>query len=380
MAEGAERRDAVGPLDGVRVLEAATHLAGPFAGMMLAQLGAEVIKVEPPAGDPARRFGLRNQGISAAFVNINQGKRALALDLKDPGGRSTLVELARGADVFLQNWRPEAARKLGLEPAVLLAANLRLLYVSVSGYGSDGPDAGAPVFDWIVQAATGMAVWESSEDEPRPTRAFMADKVTSAFVAQAVLAALLRRERTGRGGVVELSMLDALAYFNFPDIGQDRTFLAPTRPLANPRGRSGFLRTANGFVVVAPVTGDQIARALGAVDHADWYDDVRAAATPTEMTDDLFARLESCTRAMTTAEALARFRAADVPAGSVLTVDEHFEHPQTVHNELYGWTTGVGGPTRRVRHPMRLDGRQLPDVASAPDRPDALEPGPGWSS
>ncbi|MBW3667876.1 MAG: CoA transferase [Actinobacteria bacterium] len=355
------------PLRGIRVVEAATNVSAPFAGQMLAHLGAEVVKVETPVGDSLRRFGIRNRGISALFLNVNQGKDAVALDLKDEAGRARLVELADGADVFLQNWRPGVAGRLGLDAETLRARNPRLVYVAVNGFGSNGPKSGIPVFDWLIQAASGVAWWESNGRRPEPMRAFLADKVTASFAAQAVLAALLARERTGEGAALEVAMLDVMSYFNFPDMCQHRTFVEPERPADLPTGRSGFLEAADGYVVVSPVTGAQIKAACAAMGHPEWNAQVRSTATtPSEITDMLFDRLESATRGRTVDECIEAFAAHDVPAGPVLDIDAHLADPQVAHNRIYAESDTPAGRVRRVRHPLRLDGRLLPPTAAAP--------------
>jgi CoA:oxalate CoA-transferase len=182
------------PLKGIRVIEAATFVTGPYAGQMLADLGAEVTKIESPAGgDAFRRFGRPDGPYSAVFANTNRGKRSVALDLKDSAGRSELMDLVESADVWLTNWRPGVADRLGLGDDVLVGRNPRLIRVYITGYGTRGPKAAAPVFDTIVQAGSGLTHALSNDDKPALLAGFTIDKLTATMATQAVLAALLAR-------------------------------------------------------------------------------------------------------------------------------------------------------------------------------------------
>lgn len=348
------------PLTGVRVVETAGYVSGPFAGMMLADLGAEVVKVEPPRGEPARRFGLRYRGVSALGLNVNHGKDCVELDLKSDGGRARLRDLLAAADVFLQNWRPGVAESLGFGADEVCAAHPRLVYATVSGFGPEGPRATAPVFDSLLQATSGIAAYEAIDGRPTIVRSYLADKTTATFAAQAVLAALLARERTGRGTRVEVSMLDVMGYFDFPDVGQDRTFLGPGAEVDLAPGRTPLVRTSDGWIAVAPVRGAQLAAAVAAVGHPEWVENLKRAPNPTALTEELYRLLETVTRDLTTAECERRFVNADVPVAPVLTVDQHLADPQTVSNDLYVVVDGPVGPMRRVRHPARVDGERLP--------------------
>src|SRR5581483_4490294 len=192
------------PLDHIRVVDATGYLAGPFAAMMLADLGADVVKVErPPKGDPLRTIGHRFEGQSVQCDNVNRNKRSVLVDLATADGRDDFLRLGDGA---------------------LAAANPRLVRVWITGFGPDGPLADRPAFDALIQAHTGLAWRHRHDGRPAELRTYLADKVTSALAAQAALAALVGRERTGTGERVEISMLDAVAYFNFPEVMEDRTY------------------------------------------------------------------------------------------------------------------------------------------------------------
>ena len=343
------------PLSGVRVLETASYATGPFAGMMLADLGADVVKVEPPPrGDPFRSFGLRHQGTSAFWWNLNRNKRSILLDLKSPADRARFLKLAGAADVLIENWRPGVAAGLGIDDDVLLALNPRLVRVSITGFGTSGPLAAAPAFDALLQAQSGLAAAQSRDERPELVQTALIDKSTGVFAVQAVLAALLERARSGRGGRIDIAMLDVTAYFNFPDLLQDRTFVDSDQRL-RPRRRSDVLSTADGYVVVMPVSGRHLSNVVVAVDRPDWTEELRAIKDPVELVDRLFDLLEQVTVQRTTAELLEAFRARDVPAAEVLSIDAHLVDAQVGENDLYSTIVDpVVGRVRSIRYPARF--------------------------
>jgi crotonobetainyl-CoA:carnitine CoA-transferase CaiB-like acyl-CoA transferase len=354
------------PLAGVRVIEAATYISGPLAGMALAQLGADVVKVEGPhGGDPARRFGLRHEGLSALWVNLNHGKRSITLDLKSSAGHARMTGLLSGADVFIQNWRPGVARRLGLSPADVRAANQRLVYLAITGVGDSGPYARVPSFDSLIQALSGLMWAESPDGTPAQLRSYLADKTAAMMAVQVILAALVQRERTGDGCRIDLPMLDAMAYFNFPDLGQDRTFLAGDGDVQLARTRSCCVRTSDGYVALAPVAGRQIRGALEAVGHPEWSEQLKSAS-PAELTQRLFDLLETITPTRDSAYWLRAFADRDVPAAPVPDMDQHFSDLQVRHNNIYGVVNSDVGPLRTARYPGLFDGRPLEPAAPPP--------------
>jgi crotonobetainyl-CoA:carnitine CoA-transferase CaiB-like acyl-CoA transferase len=357
------------PLDGIVVVEASTYITAPFAGLMLAQLGARVIKIEPPRGDPFRTFSHRHRGLSAAWVNINQGKESHVLDLKSPGGASTLRALLADADVFIQNWRPGVARSLGLDPEDTVASFPRLIYLSISGFGTTGPRAGDPVFDSIIQAASGLASLESRLPQPATIRSYIADKTTAAYATQGILAALVARGRTGKGARIDLAMLDVMAHFNFPDLFQERTFLEADEHPVSAAAPSAVLPTLDGHVCIAPVQRGRFAAAATALGHPDWIPRLDAIESPRELIAELVRLAAGETSSRTTAECLSLFHAAEVPAINVATADDHLIDSQTLHNRLYDESTSPVGPIRRVRHPLLINGDALPAVGPPPSGP-----------
>ena len=214
------------PLAGVRVVEAGQMISAPMAGVIMAEQGAEVIKVElaDGVGDRMRQLGSQRNSMSALFNSVNRGKRSVTVDTKHPDGLQALLDLCATADVFLQNFRPGAADRMGVGEAHLRAVNPDIIYVSVSGFGSTGPKAEQKVYDYVIQAMTGMAdLQQGDTGAPQLVRQFIVDKTTAITVSQAITAALFARER-GRGGQhVELSMLDIGLWCFWPDGMMDRS-------------------------------------------------------------------------------------------------------------------------------------------------------------
>ena len=306
------------PLSGVKVVEASSYITGPFAALTLADLGAEVTKVEPPNGDPMRRFGMRHggDGVGYSFVSINRNKRGASIDLKDPEGQRQLHDLLEDADVFVTNWRPGVAERLGL--ADVQEKHPSLVWVRVSGYGQDGPQADLPAFDSILQARSGVVACNG--DPPSLVPGYMADKVTGILAAQAVLAGLLDRGRTGNGSVIDVSMIDAMTYFAAPDL------LSGLLPIDAPepsviRYLAGVrpLRTSDGWIVISPVSGRQLKSALSAMDHAEWTQQLLAATDPIEMITLLYSLAETVLSGRSSSEWEEVFKAADVSTDDLPT-------------------------------------------------------------
>ena len=356
------------PLQGVKVVDAASYISGPFAALMLADLGADVVRVEPPRGDPYRRFGPQQDGTGVIFRAVNRNKRSVFLDLKDPAGLAELEALLDGADVLVTNWRPGVAEGFGLDADRVRARWPRLVWTRVSGYGQAGPMAMLPAFDSILQARVGLSA--AVGDEPVLLPTYVADKVTASFVAQSALAALVQRGRTGQGAVIDVAMLDTFAYFDGPDL-----FASHQRPgmhadqvdrmLAAPR----TLPTADGWVVLAPVSGQQIKRALTAAGLGSAIEELKAIADPVASSQRFFELFGDHLRTRTTDEWMRIFAEADVPASAVLSKAEHLEDEQVVHNRVYRVVDEPGvGPVRRLRHPALFGGEPV-DTDDLPSPP-----------
>jgi len=349
-----------GPLTGYRIIDCTQMLSGPAATMLLGDQGADVIKVEPVGiGDATRLFGGRNRGVSPMFATTNRSKRSLSINLKDDRGRHLLTRLVETADVFVQNFRPGAVERLGIDEAALRPINPRLVYVSISGFGETGPYVGKRVYDPVIQALSGLASIQGTPDRPRMFRLIVPDKVTALTAAQAVTAALLSRERSGEGQHVRLAMLDAVISFMWPEGMARHTFIgndiAPTRP---PETRDLVFRTLDGFITAGAIT-DREWRALAtALEHPEWADDERFD-TPARRIKNVDARLEMTAAVLatkTSREWLDILEAADVPCAPVHDRDSLLEDPQVAANELIVESIHPqAGRMRQTRPAARFD-------------------------
>ena len=245
------------PLDGFRVLEIATMIFGPVAGQYLGDMGAEVIKLEPPEGDLTRHIGpRRSPAMGAFFLNSNRNKRSIVVDLKRPQGRQVLTRLLADTDVLLHSLRTPAANKLGLDYATLSSANPRLVYCHLTGYGEDGLYAGRPAYDDIIQAASGLAQLQAVVGgQPRFIPTIVADKISGVHAAYAIVLALMHRERTGQGQQVDIAMFETMAAFNMLEHQWGQVFEPPMSgmgyvPVSSAARRP--YRTQDGYLALLP--------------------------------------------------------------------------------------------------------------------------------
>jgi len=329
-----------GPLHGYTVLELATMVSGPLATQLLGDQGADVIKIEEPqGGDLMRHLGPKRGGMTAIFTTVNRNKRSLALDLKTPEGFRVLEHLVEGADVFVQNFRPGVAKRMGIGYDAMRALRRDLIYVSISGFGEHGPYAQKRVYDPIIQALSGLAAIQADRDtgRPRMMRTIIPDKITAMTAAQAITAALLARERSGEGQHVRLAMLDATVSFAWPEGMVTHTFVGEGVAEPKPGSTADLVyETADGYITVstmADVEWKGMARATG---HLEWLDDPRFA-TPGGRVANSDARLRmvgEVLRERTSAEWLALLEAEDVPCAPILSREELIADPQVAENEL----------------------------------------------
>ena len=359
------------PLSGIRVVEAAQMIAGPLAGMVLAEQGADVIKVELPdgVGDRIRTFGSRRNGMSAVFQAVNRGKRSVVIDSKAEAGLDAMLRLCASADVFLQNFRPGAVERLGLSEAALRAVNPEIIYVSVSGFGATGPRSDEKVYDYVIQAMSGMAALQADDaGTPQLTRHVIVDKLTALTVAQAVTAALLGRERGHGTKRVDISMIDAALWFFWSDGMMERSLLGEGVRDAPHFGRiATIMPTSDGHVSLVTVGGRTWA-ALCAAFRPEWLDDPRFASLEARERhlDELRQEFTSFVATLTTEECLGRMRAHDVPGAAVADLDAVHLDPQVVHNgTIVERDAGTVGRMREVRPAISFDGagRELPAPA-----------------
>ena len=329
-----------GPLNGYRVVDLTSNVAGPLATMILADQGADVIKVETPdGGDHTRAGGNGRAGFTASFLNNNRNKRSIVLDLKTPAGRQALLRLSARADVFVQNFRPGVAERLGVGEEAVRAVSPKIVYVSISGFGEKGPYATKPAYDPVIQGFSGLATVQAGADEVRPRllRTILPDKLTAITASQAITAALLARERTGEGQHVRLSMLEAvLAFLWASDMG-GQTFIGDEPARQEPASAHDLIyETADGYITAAALTDRQWAGLARAVQHPEWLEDERFRTSALRQ-KNIDARLELTQQALltrTTADWLERLTAAGVPCAPVLTRNEVIRHPQVQEMEI----------------------------------------------
>jgi crotonobetainyl-CoA:carnitine CoA-transferase CaiB-like acyl-CoA transferase len=351
-----------GPLDGIRIIDLTTMLSGPWATMILADQGADVIKVEAPgSGDHVRSLGNRRGGLSAMFLNLNRNKRSIAIDLKHPRGRDLVKELAATADVFVQNFRPGVVERLGVGEREIRGVSPNIVYASISGFGEQGPWSKKPVYDPVIQAVSGLTRVQAGSDDGRPrlVRTVLPDKVSALTAAQTITAALLARARTGRGQHVRLSMLDAvLAFLWASDMGAQTYLDAPT----SAREAASFIdliyESKDGYMTVAVMSNREWQGLARALERPEWLQD-RRFATSAARDRHINERLEmtqEVLRTRTTAEWMERLEAHDVPCAPALTRDEAIDHPQVAASGVLVETTHpVAGRLRQARPPARFE-------------------------
>ncbi len=362
--------------EGVRVLDLSRMLAGPYGSMLLADQGAEVIKVEEPdGGDPMRVMGppFLPEGESAYFLSINRNKKSVALDLGTPAGRDVFLDLAAQADVVWENFRPGVMARLGLSYAALAAVNPRLVLCSISAYGQDGPYRDWPAFDLALQAmGGGMSL--TGEEGGRPVRMGlpMGDLAGGMFGAFAVAGALFRRARTGRGAQVDLSLLDCqvslltyVAQYFWADgrvpgrMGSGHASVVPYQALA----------TRDGHLIIAIFAEKFWGAFCRAVEHPEWEGDPRFATNRARLAhrETLMALVEAVFRDRATEDWLARLHAAGVPAAPILGVDRVLSDPQVRHRRMVVDVDHPRhGPLPTLGTPVKVDGAMDRPVTTAP--------------
>ena len=268
-----------GPLDSIRVLDLTSMISGPLATMMLGDQGADVVKVEAPGGGDHTRAGAnRRGGVSASFLHNNRSKRSAVIDLKTEAGRAALLRLAATADVFVQNFRPGVAERIGVGEEAVRAVAPTIVYMSISGFGEDGPYRDKPVYDPLVQGVSGLASVQAGSDDERPrlVRTILPDKLTGIVAAQAVTAALFARSRTGKGQHIRLSMLDAVVAFLWASDMGSQTFVGDSLPQQEAASFVDLIYDTADTPISVAVQSDREWHALArAVDRPGWLDDTR---------------------------------------------------------------------------------------------------------
>jgi crotonobetainyl-CoA:carnitine CoA-transferase CaiB-like acyl-CoA transferase len=376
-------------LSGIRVVEQGTFITGPCAGMMLADLGADVVKVESLTGDPYRSY--QGGQFSPHFQAYNRNKRSIALDLNAPADRKVFDELIADADVYIQNFRPGTAERLGAGRQRLQDLNPRLVYCSISGFGASGPYADRPSYDSVAQALSGFLSVVVDPERPRFLGPALADAITGIYAAYGVLGALFERSRTGRGRLVEISMLEAMAHFAVEPFA---AFFALDRPPTSsdrPRlAQAYILRTADGGLIAIHLSSlekfwEGLVSALAAP-HIGSDQRFRTRQGRIDNYEALGAALDALFASQPLQHWVERLGSNDVPFAPIHRIDEVVQDPQVRHLGLVVPVERAHGGKQAVRPAVQFDGARATGVTTAPlldehgdDIRRALAAGTSWS-
>ena len=347
-----------GPLDGVRVLDLTSVVLGPLATQTMGDLGADIIKIEAPAGDTTRYTGpSRSDDMAALFMGLNRNKRSLVLDLKQPAARDALWRLIDGADVFIHSVRPQAIDRLGFGHEDVLARNGRIIYAGVHGYGTAGPYAGAPAYDDVILGRSGTVdLMARIIGEPRYLPIIMADKTCALVAAYAIMAALYEREKSGLGQFVEIPMFETMTAFNMAEHLFGHSFEPPKGPMGYSRVLAPWRRpyaTRDGHVCMLAYTDEQWRRFWTEVDRPELISDPRFdnLSNRSDNIEELYRISGQCLTERTTKEWLERLSRLDIPCAPITKLEEL---PDDEHLKAIGFF-------RQTDHPT--EGRiVLPDV------------------
>ncbi|NWK95792.1 carnitine dehydratase [Sphingobium lactosutens] len=343
-------------LAGVKVLDFTSVMAGPFATRMLADLGADVVKVESLEGDQVRARPPVRDGHSAYFGHLNAGKRSIACDLKSQEVRRLILELVKRFDVVVENFRPGVMQRFGLDYATLAAINPRLIYCSISGYGQEGPKAHHPAYAPVIHAASGFDMvnlhYQDDAESPATGGIFVADVLGGTHAFGAIQTALYQREKTGKGQHIDLSMLEAMVGMLVFEVQEAQFPGGARRPLYSP------LRTSDGFIMVAPTSPRNFEQLSDAVGHPEWRNDPRFRTNADRNANwaTLLGLTEQWTIERTSAEAEAILSSHGVPCARYRDMAEVLDDPQLAAREA--WTTihDAAGPYAVPNPPFRMSG------------------------
>ena len=348
-------------LNDVKVLDLSRVLAGPYCTALLADLGADVVKVESGHGDDARHLGPFRDGESVYFAQLNRGKRSVVLDLKDPADHATLLDLARAADVVVENFRPGVTTRLGIDYAALSAVNPRLVYASISGFGQSGPLAHAPAYDLVVQAMSGLMEGTGTADGG-PTRVgeSVGDVIAGLYAAWGITAALFERERTGAGRQVDVAMFDSLVSLQVTAMSILTASGALPGRVGNRHPVSApfdTYPTRDGLVAIAVANSSVFARFCGLVGRPEAADDPRFADDSARAAHrhDIEVLATTWSTGRTTDQAVAEAEEAGVPAAPIWDLAQALASDQAAHRHLVGtFEHPVLGPTPYLTQPVRF--------------------------
>ena len=342
-------------LEGLRVLDFTTTIAGPHCTRLLADLGAEVIKIEAPEGDMMRtRPPLRN-GASTSFGQLNAGKKSIALDLKSPAAVAAVRRLVATADAVVENFRPGVMRRFGLDYPALQPIRPELIYCAISGYGQTGPSAELPAYAPVIHAASGYDLahmaYQGEARRPDYCGIYIADVLTGTYAFGAIMTALYQREATGEGQMIDVSMLEAMLSLTLSEIQNAQFAVAPPgRPIFGP------IATADGWINLS-IASERTFRSLAAAsDHPQWLSDPRFAEYNNRRANwgELIEELERWSTERTTSEVQAIFDRHGVPSSPYRTVKEAMADPQIAHRRAFAEVRDAGGAFRVLNPPFRM--------------------------
>ena len=360
----------MGPLEGVKVLDLTSMVSGPMAAMMLADQGAEVIKIEPTHGEQLRHMAATHNGVNPAFYSCNRGKKSLAIDLKSKEGKEILLKLVKEADVFMQNFRPGAIERMGFGEDILRKVNEMLINVSISGFGTKGPYSSSRVYDPVIQALSGATDIQADRETGRPQmfRVIVADKVTALTAAQAVSSALYQRERSNIGQHIELSMLESVLAFFWPEGMAGLVYKEKEMDVRKLQGTQDLIYKAkDGYITAGAVSDAEWQGMCNALERQDLIEDERFATSAARVSNsgerkDLTGKEIS---KWNSEEILARFQEQGVPCAPLLSRMELMSHEQILANEsiLVSDVDGFG-EVRQARPAARFN--ETPSEISRP--------------
>ena len=351
-----------GPLHGIRVVDFSAMIAGPYCTRMLADLGAEVIKVEPPEGDMMRGRAPLKDGESVYFGGLNCGKQSLAVDLKLPRGTNLARELVAKADVVVENFRPGVMARLGLDFAALSAINTRLVFCSISGYGQSGKHSGLPAYAPIVQAASGYDLanlsYQSGAERPLNTGIFTADYLAGVHAFGAVCAALVKRSSTGAGSQIDCTLMDSMLGMLAYEVAEAQS--GSQGKDAAPRLLYQATRASDGFFIVAPISQGNFEDLVKAVGKPEWLTDARFATRKVRSVKQnwsaMLDELDLWASGRTVAECEARMTECGVPFARYQTVGEAMSSPYAEERGLFATATSGSTQFRTPLPPFKMEG------------------------
>jgi crotonobetainyl-CoA:carnitine CoA-transferase CaiB-like acyl-CoA transferase len=375
-------------LEGIRVVELGTMITGPLAGQLLADLGADVIKVEnPDGGDPFRSF--RGGLYSAHFTAYNRNKRSITIDIRSSAGRDLVLMLAAHADVFIENFRPGVIERLNLSHDALRAANPRLIYCAISGFGQDGPYSSRPAYDGVAQSLSGILSLFIQNERPQPTGPTLSDNLTGYYACYGILGALVERARTGRGCRVDVNMLESTIALMGDPVASYTQYAVESGPLTRVSiSQSYAARCEDGKLIALHLSSQQ-----------KFWDSLLVAIAKPELANDL--RFNSRDKRIQNYEALRdelmtifatrprnywlkRLEENDVPHAPVLTVSEIFDDPQIRHLKTFFEVSHPhAGKVQGIRSPVRYDGQRDEEIKPPPvlgEHTDEILAGIGYDS